>query len=149
MHIFLPQALILAATQTPPRRAGGSGGGPQDLSTLMIMIGVIVLLFWMIILKPQRRDQLKREQMMDGLAKGDKVMTTGGCWAPSRASTRPRDRHLTVAPKVVVDFSRAAIANVIQKKGNKPAGDKSDAEASKTARARFRHCDLPCFIHNG
>ncbi len=131
MHIFLPQALILAATQTPAATGqGGSGGGPQDLSTLMIMIGVIVLLFWMIILKPQRRDQLKREQMMDGLAKGDKVMTTGGMLGTVESVDKTKGTvSLTVAPKVVVDFSRAAIANVIQKKGNKPAGDKSDAEA--------------------
>lgn len=125
MHIFLPQALILAATQPPP---AGSGPGGLEPQTLMLMVGVIVLLFWMIILKPQKREQLKREQMMDGLVKGDKVMTTGGMLGTVESVDKTKGTvSLTIAPKVVVDFSRAAIANIVQKKGSKPADDKSDA----------------------
>lgn len=130
MHIFLPQALVLAATQTSAA-TGQTAQGPAgpDLQSLMIMMAVIFLLFWMIFLKPQKREQLKREQMMDGLGKGDKVMTTGGMLGTVESVDKAKGIvSLTIAPKVVVDFSRAAIANVIQKKGSKPAGDKSDAE---------------------
>lgn len=130
MHLILPQGLMMTIAQaSTPAQSAPAGGGAGDTSTLMIMVGVIVLLFWMIILKPQKREQLKREQMMDSLGKGDRVMTTGGMLGTVESVDKAKGIvSLTIAPKVVVDFSRAAIANTIQKKGSKPAGDKNGVE---------------------
>jgi len=53
---------------------GAADSGP-NLMIPMILIGVI---FWFIVIGPERKQRKKREAVLAGLSKGDKVMTTGG-----------------------------------------------------------------------
>ena len=45
-----------------------------------IFIGLIMLAFYFVILRPQRKEQLARQEAIDALKKGDRVMTTGGIY---------------------------------------------------------------------
>ncbi len=91
------------------------------------MIAIIFLLFWVLILRPQRREQLQREQMLTSLAKGDQIVTSGGIFGTVESVDQEKGTlSLTVAPKVAIRVSRAAVASVIQKKGAREKGAAED-----------------------
>lgn len=55
-------------TQTPPP----SGAG--NLWMIVAIVGVV----WFLIFMPERKAKKQREEMLGGIKKGDKVVTTGG-----------------------------------------------------------------------
>ena len=70
--------LLLAQTPTP---AGGAAPPPPGMDMqFFIFIGLIMLAFYFVILRPQRKEQLARQEAIDALKKGDRVMTTGGIY---------------------------------------------------------------------
>lgn len=59
----------------PPGSEGGAGGfTPQAFFPFIL----IFVLFYFLIMRPQRKKQGQRQQMLDSLKRGDSVLTTGG-----------------------------------------------------------------------
>lgn len=52
-----------------------------------ILMGVI---FYVMIYRPQKRDQKKRTEMLDSLKVGTNIVTIGASWAPSPKSRKTR-----------------------------------------------------------
>jgi preprotein translocase subunit YajC len=48
-----------------------------DLSGLLLIVGMFVLMYFMII-RPQRKRQKEHQSLIEGVAKGDEIITTGG-----------------------------------------------------------------------
>jgi preprotein translocase subunit YajC len=70
--------LLLAQTSAP---VGGAAPPPPGMDTqFFVFIGLIMVAFYFVILRPQRKEQLERQQAVDALKKGDRVMTTGGIY---------------------------------------------------------------------
>jgi preprotein translocase subunit YajC len=61
-------ALALAAPQ----------GGSTSVMPMLLMWGLIILIFYFILIRPQRQAQRRHQDMLEGLNKGDQVMTDGG-----------------------------------------------------------------------
>jgi len=75
---LLIRGLLLAAEAAPQGQPGGGGGGAGMLLWLpFIMIGV---LFYVLLIRPQRQEQAKREAMLAGVKKNDRVVTVGGIY---------------------------------------------------------------------
>jgi preprotein translocase subunit YajC len=58
-----------------------TGTGDQGSSSIWPMIGFLVLifaLFYFVMIRPQRKRQKEHQTMMQGLQKGDEVITAGG-----------------------------------------------------------------------
>ncbi len=53
---------------------GGSGGGAAQMITLVL----IIVVFYVFLIMPQRKQQKALKKFREGLAKGDRVITTGG-----------------------------------------------------------------------
>jgi len=51
------------------------GGGPFDL---LIPMGAIFLIIYFLLIRPQAKRQREHDQMLKTLAKGDRVVTSGG-----------------------------------------------------------------------
>jgi preprotein translocase subunit YajC len=69
----------LAPTTTTP------GGGTAETSWfsqygMIIFLVVIFALFYFVMIRPQRKRQKEQQSMMQGLQKGDKVITAGGIY---------------------------------------------------------------------
>ena len=45
---------------------------------MLIFLGIMVLVFWLLIIRPQRKQQKKQEQFLASLKPGDRVITSGG-----------------------------------------------------------------------
>jgi preprotein translocase subunit YajC len=57
--------------------------GEADPNSTWYMIGFLVVifaLFYFVMIRPQRRRQKQHEELMQGLQKGDRVMTAGGIY---------------------------------------------------------------------
>ncbi|MCL2121039.1 MAG: preprotein translocase subunit YajC [Clostridiales bacterium] len=81
--------------------------------------GLGALMYFMMI-RPQRKQQKARTQMMSDLKRGDRVVTIGGIHGIIRAI---RDDRVTleISSEIYVQFSKNAIANVIRKSAEKEA----------------------------
>jgi preprotein translocase subunit YajC len=55
----------------------GQQQGPGILASMMPVL-IIMLLFYFILLRPQQRDRMARQAMLDTLKKNDRVLTAGG-----------------------------------------------------------------------
>ncbi|MBK9309057.1 MAG: preprotein translocase subunit YajC [Nitrospira sp.] len=55
--------------------AGGAGGVLSLLPFLLIFI-----IFYFLLIRPQQQKQKQQRALLDGLKKGDKVITTSGIW---------------------------------------------------------------------
>lgn len=60
--------------------AAAAAGAPSQGNpyTLVIMLVVFGLIFYFMILRPQQKRAKEHKKLMDSIAKGDEVMTTGG-----------------------------------------------------------------------
>ena len=57
--------------------AAGAGGGGLSL---LLMLALMFLVMWLFMIRPQRQQQKKLEEMRNSLKKGDKVVTAGGIY---------------------------------------------------------------------
>lgn len=104
----------------PAAGAGGFG----DWSFIVMMV-VIFGIFYFLMIRPQQKKQKELKAMLDNLAYGDTVMTTGGIYGKV---TGLADAVITleIADKVRIKVSRSAIGAVLQKSGSPtPATTKS------------------------
>ncbi|GAA8576105.1 preprotein translocase subunit YajC [Helicobacter pylori] len=53
-------------------------GQTKDILTTLLPFLVLFLIFYFLIVRPQRQQQKKHKEMIEGLTKGDKVVTQGG-----------------------------------------------------------------------
>lgn len=101
------QALMLAMA-APPQ---GEGGGPTALLIQIMPIVLIFLVFWFMIIRPQKKQQEQRRTMLDGLKRGDRIITNGGLYATVR-DVKGEVVTATIGENVKVEISRQAIATV-------------------------------------
>lgn len=97
----------------PAYAMGGSGGGAaagNPIAQLLPFVLMFVVLYFLI-LRPQIRKQKSQQKMLDGLKRGDKIVTSGGIHG---VITNLKDDILTVkiAENVKVELSRAAVSRV-------------------------------------
>ncbi|GAA7504119.1 preprotein translocase subunit YajC [Helicobacter pylori] len=53
-------------------------GQTKEILTTLLPFLVLFLIFYFLIVRPQRQQQKKHKEMIEGLTKGDKVVTQGG-----------------------------------------------------------------------
>ena len=114
----------LLVAQDPP-------APPQSGTVMFLMIGSMALLFWAIILRPQRAEQKKREEMLNAVAKGDHVVTAGGIHGTVEGVDISEGVViLTVAPKVSIRVSKSSVSTIRPKGQGKNAAKEQPEEAS-------------------
>ena len=100
-----------AYAQTAPAATGGDMQS-SFMSLLPLVLMFVVLYFVMI--RPQMKRQKEHRAMVEALAKGDEVATSGGLLGKV---TKLGDAHLGVeiAPGVEVQVQRSAVVQVLPK----------------------------------
>lgn len=94
---------------------GGQAGGGGDWGFIITML-IIFVIFYFLLIRPQQKKQKEVQEMLNNLAYGDMVMTTGGIHGKV---TGLADAVVTleIAEKVRIKVARSAIGAVIQKSG--------------------------------
>jgi preprotein translocase subunit YajC len=104
--VFISEAFAQAA----PAPAAGSGLG---LEQLFIFGGLFVVMYFVMI-RPQMKRQKEQKAMLDALAKGDEVVTTGGVLGKI-SKLGDSFLHVEIANGVEVQVQRGAVIQVLPK----------------------------------
>lgn len=108
----------LIATMGTTGGATASSGG--SMTTTFITFGLIILIFYFLIIRPQKKKEKETKNMLAAMKKGDKVVSIGGI-----RGTIAIVKETTVVVKVDdntrIEFSKNAIAQIIDKKAETPS----------------------------
>jgi preprotein translocase subunit YajC len=101
-----------AIAQTAPAAAAGGDMQSSLMSMLPLVLMFVVLYFVMI--RPQMKKQKEHRTMIDALAKGDEVVTSGGMLGKVTKLSETQ-MSLEVANNVEVQVQRSAVTQVLPK----------------------------------
>lgn len=126
IDLFAKASILMGAPQ-----AGASGGSAQgQMMTTFVTFGLVIAIFYFLIIRPQNKKQKETKRMIGALKKGDKVQTIGGI-----RGTVTAVREQTVVIKVddssKIEFSKSAVATVIDKKQVKEDVQDSEEESAE------------------
>lgn len=102
-----------AYAQTAPAAPAGGGGLMSSLGSMLPLVLMFVVLYFVMI-RPQMRKQKEHRAMIDALAKGDEIATSGGLIGKV---TKMGEGTLSVeiANGVEVQLQRQAVVQVLPK----------------------------------
>jgi preprotein translocase subunit YajC len=86
----------------------GAQGGQAWIETLTL-VGAMVLIFYFFLIRPQSKRQKEHMSFLDGLKRGDKVITSSGIWGKI-ATVTDKTVDLEVANNVKIRMSKSGIA---------------------------------------
>lgn len=90
--------------------AGGTGGDTMGLLMSLAPLILIFVVFYFLLIMPQQKKAKQHKQMLEGIAKGDEVITSGGIHGKVVGIT---DQVLTldVGEKMKIKVSREFISH--------------------------------------
>lgn len=107
MTSWVASVAVLAADEPAPQQPGF---GPLMLP--MVLIGI---LWYFLLLRPQRKDQQRRDELLNQLKKNDRVVTIGGIIGTvAQVSDDKKKVTLKVDDNTKITFQRTAISSVLR-----------------------------------
>ena len=76
-------------------------------------IAVMLLIFYFLLYRPQKRAQQEREEMLNSLKKGTKVITIGGIYGII-SQLNEKVVKLQIAEKVEIEVARGSIGSIVK-----------------------------------
>jgi len=109
--------VVAALTGCAGLGPGGGGGGEGGSSSIIAFAPFILIfaLFYFLILRPQRKQEKVRKEMLGAVKRGDSVLTSGGIYGKV-VNIEDDDVTLEIAKGVNVRITRTGIASVEEKK---------------------------------
>lgn len=104
--MFISQAFAQAAP-------AASGGAENSLLTLLPIVLMFVVLYF-IMIRPQMKRQKEHKAMIEAIAKGDEVVTSGGLLGKI-SKLGETYIHIEVANGVELQVQRSAVVQVLPK----------------------------------
>jgi preprotein translocase subunit YajC len=99
----------IAWAMAPAQGQGAQGGGSAIMSLLPLIL--IFVVFYFLLIRPQQKKAKEHQKMLEGLKRGDKVITSGGIYAVIEA-VGTTTVTLKIAENVKVKFGKGYIAAV-------------------------------------
>ena len=87
--------------QAPPQ-----GGGTFQL----IILGGIIVVFWFFMIRPQAKKAKEQKKFIDGMQKGDKVVTIAGIHGTINKVNEDNTIQLEVSPGSYLKIERSSIS---------------------------------------
>jgi preprotein translocase subunit YajC len=99
---------LLAQNQQTP-----AAEPPMFMNPVFLIVGM-VLIWWLLVLKPQRKQEKERKAKLEAIKKGDKVLTRAGMYGVvSRVKEDVVVVRIDTDGKVLVPFQKSAIEDVL------------------------------------
>jgi len=92
----------------PSGQEGGSG-----VVANIVLFGSIILIFYFMIIRPQQKRQKERQQMIDSLKKGDKIITAGGIHG-TVVGIEDKVALVQIADNVKIKVDRSTIGTILK-----------------------------------
>ena len=117
--MFISDALAQATTHSAETMQSGA-----MVANLMPLFFILVIFYFMLI-RPQQKKYQKHAEMVNGIKKGDRVLTGGGIIGSVAKVDADGFLHVEIASGVKVKVVRDTIVNVTSQGGESETGDKS------------------------
>ncbi len=105
-NLFISSALAQAQTQTPAAAPTGLGA---YLNSPIVLMLPLFLIFYMLIFRPQQKQQKERQRMLNELKKGDAVLTSAGIYGKI-VEINEKTLLVEIANNVRIKLAREGIA---------------------------------------
>ncbi len=122
--VNIPSFVHVLFAQVPADKSANS----SDPLALLIILVPMAVLFYFMLYRPHKKDQAKRQEMLDGIKKNDTVITIGGMYGVVMKADKAADEVVLRVDDVAgtkIRFTFGAIAKVI----TSPGGEASNASA--------------------
>ncbi len=100
--------IAYAAGETAPSAGQGGLQGLGNYSFIILMVATIGI-FYFLLIRPQKKKEKERTEMIAALQKGDKVMTAGGMYGVIDGFKEGDIVIVKIAGNTKVEFSKSAI----------------------------------------
>jgi preprotein translocase subunit YajC len=118
-------SLLLGAPQ------GAEGGGAGSMISTFIPFILIIGIFYFLIIRPQNKKQKETQRMLSAIKKGDKIVTIGGVHGVIQ-NVKDSSVVVKVDENTKIEFSRSAIASVVDGGGKADKADKIEEKKAET-----------------
>ena len=105
------EVISLVAMAPMPNDGGQNSPGNFYYVGLMILMMAI---FWVVLIRPQKRREKERQNMVNAIKSGDRVVFCGGILG-TVANVKENVFVIRIADKVKVEVSRGAVSHVLEK----------------------------------
>lgn len=108
----MPDAVPTTEAPASPQAPTGSKPGSGGMETIQL-VGMMALLFalmYFLMIRPQRKEEKRKQEMQSGLKKGDSVVTTSGLVAS--VATVKEDTVILNVDGTRMEFLRSAINQI-------------------------------------
>lgn len=78
----------------------------------LVPIAAIFAIFYFLLIRPQQKQQKDHERMLEGLKKGDRILTTGGLYGQI-VGTKGADLEVQFAQNVKLTVARSAVSKLL------------------------------------
>jgi preprotein translocase subunit YajC len=112
----LAGAAVLFAEEAPPE-----GGGPSTLLPSLLPFVAIIVLFYFLLIRPQRRDQARRQAMLSEIKKNDRVITAAGIYGVVTNVRREADEVTIKVDEATNTKLRVTLSSVARVLGDEPS----------------------------
>lgn len=119
------QSMMFVIAMAPP--PGGGGGTQQSPMFMFGWLAIMLALFYMMLIRPQRRREKERQELLSKIKTGDRVLFCGGM-VGIVANVKEKTCVIRVAEKTKIEVVRGAISQVLSN-GELPADVDQDLSA--------------------
>ena len=106
--------LPLMLLPTGEAGAAGAAGGGSGTWSMLIVMPLIILVFYFLVMRPQNKKQKEAKKMLEGLRKGDRIVTIGGLRG-TVVSVKDDAVVLKVDDNTKLEYSKSAVATVLKR----------------------------------
>ena len=108
-------------------QAAGAGGGDAFQAFLPLIL--IFIVFYFLLIRPQQKKMKQHRETLDGIRRGDKIVTGGGILATVSKVDNEAELTVEIAKDVKVKIQRSTVTGVVNRTdpvGGKPAANDSN-----------------------
>jgi preprotein translocase subunit YajC len=106
--------LMLLPSTEAGAAGGASSGNPLQSYGILIVMPLIILVFYFLVMRPQNKKQKEAKKMLEGLRKGDRIVTIGGLRG-TVVSVKDDAVILKVDDNTKLEYSKSAVATVLKR----------------------------------
>lgn len=125
-----PVPVPVPAGDAAAKKPAAAPAAPDNGLGMIVYIGPLFLLFYMLIIRPQRKQESKQKDLLKSLKKNDKVQTASGIFGTVVSADPTSDKvvvRIDDDKGVKVTFSKASIVRVIEPQPEKAAESSSSS----------------------
>jgi preprotein translocase subunit YajC len=102
------------------------GGDPSSLLVSLLPFVAIFVLFYFLLIRPQRREQSRRQAMLSAVKKNDRVVTIGGIYGVVTHVHREADEVTLKVDEATNTKLRVTLSSIGRVLGDEPADESAN-----------------------